>query len=1206
MASISLSGFNNLGISSSLTAYTITPPTSNLATTYGSTWSKLGATINGINSNDVMSSIAISKNGDTFVAGAVQTQHPSLSGYAIVYRNISGTWTMLGSTIYGLAGGDQFGISVSISADGNTIAVGSIDNNGFNSNGPGYVRVFTYSNANNTWTQLGGVISGTTEGAMFGKSVCLSANGRRVIIGEKKRNYEGDLGLARVFDYDVNKVTAVTNTSSDTYGPVGWTRIGGDFIGTINSWYGENVSMSDDGRIVAIGGPQLNTSGLFPGGGGSGGIVRVFRYDVTKTTAVTDGTSDTFGPKLWNRIGGDFYGSQSVQAGGFWGGVKLSSDGTKVMITYGSENNLGFVRVFQYDINKTTTVTDKSSSTFGPKYWYQLGQSLTGSVSDDAVGYSAAISNDGTIIAFTAGYGDSNPPSNNNNVGYIKAFRYTSSTNTWSQLGQTLTGTVSFGIFGAYLGLSANGSRISVVNQVPSLAEVYSIDVSGGFTYASSNTSVVEPYDTTLIVKSLGTSVITATQSGYGAYATTSINATATVQAYSYTLVLSNFSVPSKTYGDIPFTLTAPTSNNTPASFIYSSSDLSVATVSGNTVTLVGSGTTTISAYQASSNDYSDGTITATLTVSLATSTLSSATFTIANSKAYGDPSFAIVTRPTSNSSGAITYTSNNPAVATIDSSGNWINIVGVGDVSFNAVQAATSQYAAATKSSNTLTVSLGTPTLSSATFSVPATKTYGDPSFAILTRPTSNSSGAITYTSSNTSVATIDASGDWINIVGAGDVSFNASQAAVPNQFTSASLTSDTLTVSLGTPTLSSATFTVSSTSKVYGDASFAIVTRPTSNSSGAITYTSNNPAVATIDTSGDWINIVGVGDVSFNALQAAVPNQFTSASRTSTLLTVSKGTPTLAFVSPPSTKVVTDASFSVSATSASAGAVSYSSSDISLATVHPSTGLVTLKGIGSVTITASQVLTTLYNAPTNATCSISIQSAGTALQGTTVTSGTSFAALDLSGASLVGTTVSGVSFSGANLSNVDFSGAVVTGTDFTNVNLSGATNLPAFSTVQKLQLLKNINNKDIGQVQVTEPLSGSVINSLVDIPSDIISNATFIVKAPATIDGSGNKVVTVSVSDISGDLSVYIPLNPNESAKINNTVYLFDGTNILDTSGNAVTFFSISEAPFKVYAGSIVAVNVMNVINKVVFSFPDGSKIGLYDLMTELFALK
>jgi ribosomal protein S11/alpha-tubulin suppressor-like RCC1 family protein len=687
-------------------------------------------------------------------------------------------------------------------------------------------------------------------------------------------------------------------------------------------------------------------------------------------------------------------------------------------------------------------------------------------------------------------------------------------------------------------------------------------------------------------------------------------------------------------------------------------------------------------------------------------------TFSVASTKVYGDPSFAILTRPTSNSAGAITYTSNNTNVATIDASGNWITLVGVGDVSFNAVQAATSQYAASTKTSNTLTVSIGNPSIITSFTVTNTNKAYGDASFAILTRPTTNSSGAITYTSNNTAVATIDASGNWINIVGVGDVSFNASQAAVPNQFIARTLTSDTLTVSLGTPTISSSTFTVTNVSKAYGDPPFAILTRPTSNSSGAITYTSSNTAVATIDASGNWINIVGVGDVSFNASQAAVPNQFTSGSRTSGPLTISKGTPALAFVSPPSTKFITDASFSVNATSgvainvsnsgsgayvingssnptltvirgmkyifsvdasghpfwiqtvagayssgnvystianngqdvgtivwevaldtpntlyyacqyhssmigtinvidgpivaSSNGAITYASSDISLATVHPSTGSVTLKAVGSVTITASQALTTLYNAPSNATCSISIQSAGTALQGTTVTSGTSYASLDLSGASLVGTTVSGVSFSGANLSNVDFSGAVVTGTDFTNVNLSGATNLPAFSPVQKLQLLKNINNTGIGQVQVSGTLSGSVISSLLDSPSDIVNNATFVVKAPASIDGSGNKVVSVSVSDISGSNSVYIPLNANESAKINNTVYLFNGSNIIDVSGNVVNFIIISGIPFKIYAGSIVAVNVMNEINKIIISFPDGLKIGLYDLITEMFALK
>ncbi len=743
----------------------------------------------------------------------------------------------------------------------------------------------------------------------------------------------------------------------------------------------------------------------------------------------------------------------------------------------------------------------------------------------------------------------------------------------------------------------------------------------GAITYTSSAPSIATIHPTTglITIVAVGSGSVTfiatiAATSQYWSETKTSNTLSIAVPLPTPTLVSSTFTVASsKTVLDASFAITTRPTSNSGAAITYTSNNPAVATIdaSGNRITLVGTGTVTFAASQIATAQYSSATINSNqLTVSLATSTFSLETnyFTVPTGKNYGDASFAILTRPTiTNSAGAITYTSNNTNVATIDASGNWITLVGVGDVSFNAVQAATSQYAAATRTSNTLTVYIGVPNIVSSTFIIANTsKSYGDPSFAILTRPTSNSSGVITYTSNNTAVATIDTSGNWINIVGVGDVSFNASQAAVPNQFIARTLTSDTLTVSLGTPTLSSSTFTVANTSKVYGDASFAILTRPTSNSSGAITYTSSNPAIATIDASGNWINIVGVGDVSFNASQAAVPNQFTSGSRTSGPLTISKGTPALAFVSPPSTKFITDASFSVSATSASAGAVSYSSSDISLATVHPSTGSVTLKAVGSVTITASQALTTLYNAPSNATCAISIQSAGTALQGTTVTSGTSYASLDLSGASLVGTTVSGVSFSGANLSNVDFSGAVVTGTDFTNVNLSGATNLPAFSPVQKLQLLKNINNTGIGQVQVSGTLSGSVISSLLDSPSDIVNNATFVVKAPASIDGSGNKVVSVSVSDISGSNSVYIPLNANESAKINNTVYLFNGSNIIDVSGNVVNFIIISGIPFKIYAGSIVAVNVMNEINKIIISFPDGLKIGLYDLITEMFALK
>ena len=78
---------------------------------------------------------------------------------------------------------------------------------------------------------------------------------------------------------------------------------------------------------------------------------------------------------------------------------------------------------------------------------------------------------------------------------------------------------------------------------------------------------------------------------------------------------ITGFSDISKVVGDSSFALTAPTSNSTGA-FTYTSSNPSVATISGSTVTIFGAGTSTITATQAASASYGSGAIAATLTVS--------------------------------------------------------------------------------------------------------------------------------------------------------------------------------------------------------------------------------------------------------------------------------------------------------------------------------------------------------------------------------------------------------------------------------------------------------------------------------------------------------------------------------------------------------------------------------------------------------------
>ncbi|MDP1763474.1 MAG: HYR domain-containing protein, partial [Sediminibacterium sp.] len=69
-----------------------------------------------------------------------------------------------------------------------------------------------------------------------------------------------------------------------------------------------------------------------------------------------------------------------------------------------------------------------------------------------------------------------------------------------------------------------------------------------------------------------------------------------------------------KTISDAPFAITDPASNSA-GTFSYSSSNTAVATISGNTVTITGAGSTTITAVQAADANYSSGSTTALLTV---------------------------------------------------------------------------------------------------------------------------------------------------------------------------------------------------------------------------------------------------------------------------------------------------------------------------------------------------------------------------------------------------------------------------------------------------------------------------------------------------------------------------------------------------------------------------------------------------------------
>jgi hypothetical protein len=128
------------------------------------------------------------------------------------------------------------------------------------------------------------------------------------------------------------------------------------------------------------------------------------------------------------------------------------------------------------------------------------------------------------------------------------------------------------------------------------------------------------------------------------------------------TPTLSNFVIPFKRLNDSSFLLVDPSSNSSGA-FVFTSGSQQVATITNRTVTIVGIGTSIITATQAASGSYVSGSITASFVVK---KQLPVITNFVIPTRAYNDPSTFNLVDPTSNSAGAFTYISGNENIATI------------------------------------------------------------------------------------------------------------------------------------------------------------------------------------------------------------------------------------------------------------------------------------------------------------------------------------------------------------------------------------------------------------------------------------------------------------------------------------------------------------------------------------------------------------
>ena len=183
-------------------------------------------------------SVALSADGNTAVVGGWGAEA------AWVFTRNSGVWTQQDKKLVGTGavGRAHQGMSVALSADGNTAIVGGWSDNGKT----GAAWVFTRTNG--VWAQQGKKLvgAGAVGSANQGWSVALSADGNTAIVGGPSDNPSdpsvpfglGAAGAAWVF----------------TRNESGWTQEGEKLVSTRSARQGTSVALSADGNIAVVGG----------------------------------------------------------------------------------------------------------------------------------------------------------------------------------------------------------------------------------------------------------------------------------------------------------------------------------------------------------------------------------------------------------------------------------------------------------------------------------------------------------------------------------------------------------------------------------------------------------------------------------------------------------------------------------------------------------------------------------------------------------------------------------------------------------------------------------------------------------------------------------------------------------------------------------------------------------------------------------------
>lgn len=302
----------------------------------GSDWIAKGNRIEGVNYDDHFGwDVDISSDGNVVAVSAPLSDRRAFNAGGVkIYTWNNNNW--VGRELFGEETNEEFGTSIALSDNGETIVIGSPF--GFGDYHPGLTKVFSLNGTQ--WPQQGTDIAGEGNTEHAGFSVDINNNGNRIAIG----SFAGSSGKVRIFDWS----------------STAWTQVGANITGLENfEAFGSSLSLNGDGSIVAVGAPSNDSNGS------NSGLSKIF----------------TFNDNTWLQLGQDIKGDSQDDLGT---AVALNDEGNRIAI--GGAGNInngdrgGRAKIFQsnavtavYDINKIDIIHLYPNPTHG-KTTIELGQ----------------------------------------------------------------------------------------------------------------------------------------------------------------------------------------------------------------------------------------------------------------------------------------------------------------------------------------------------------------------------------------------------------------------------------------------------------------------------------------------------------------------------------------------------------------------------------------------------------------------------------------------------------------------------------------------------------------------------------------------------------------------------------------------------------------------------------------------------------------